>query len=207
MDIGGREVDTRHPLEIAMDNTAYDQNKVYLEKRMSKDYVDELQREGDAYMTIKSAKEAKLARARMDELAEKYHQLAAALKNADVKDDDGDHSDHEDVHLSEYNGEVYVKDDRSKKEEKFQSWHDACNYVESLHGDERFESHDAAREDEDKHEDDDKDKHEREDKRRDAEDKEDDDLDEGTREAHRLANIIRSSSTRTVAKHAKDINF
>lgn len=205
MERGGREVDTRPFMEIAMDNTAYDQNKVSFEKRMPKDYVDELQREGDAYMSIKSVKEAKLAMARANELAQRYMQVMASLKNADVKDDDGDHSDHEDIRITEYNGEVRVRDDRSKHEEKFDSWHDACDYVESLHGDERFEDHDAARRDD---EDDEDDRHDRKDRKRDAEDKDDDDLDYG-KEAHRLAEMIRATSTasRSSAKHAKDIRF
>lgn len=211
MEIGGREVDTRALMDIALSDTAYDYNTVKFNKVLADDYVRDLDKEGEAYVKVLSVKEAKAIKSRMDQVAKDYLTLKAMLKKADVKDDDGDHSDHEDIHMSEYDGKVVVKDDQSKHEEHFDSWKDACDYVLALHEDERFVDK-GAREDEDddlddheskRHDDDDD--HDDDHRGRRHDDDDDDDHDERAKKAEQVAAIIRTRQSN--ARHAKKYQF
>lgn len=209
MEIGGREVDTRNLLDVAMSDTDYDHNSVKINRRMSDNYLRELEKEGDTYMKVLSVKEAKALRAKMEQAGKDYVTLRAALERADVKDDDGDHSDHEDIRMNEWKGEVYVRDDRSNHEEKFSSWKDACDYVLALHEDERFVDKDAKRDDDDddRH---DRDDHRAEDRHHDDRDERDDDLDDRERrdrekKAELTAAIIRNR--KSAGRHAVGYDF
>lgn len=211
MEINGREVDRRALEEIAFGDTDYDHNRVHFETRMTEADLRNIEKTGDTYMNISSTRDASMLKKMASEHAAALLKIADIMEQADVKDDDGDHSDHEDIQLHEYKGDVYVKDDRTKHEEKFDSWRAAVEYVMSLHGDERFMEGDASAEadrDAEDHHKDDEDRHEdhadhREDDKHKREDDEWDDKD--TEDAKRKANIIRNVYGKSAsAKTAKN---
>ena len=108
------EYDLRNPwLKAAEEDNAYGQNEI-------KTDIDD-EEEEENFMKSSAGMYAR----------------EAAKRLADVKDDEGRHSDSEFLHIAEYDGNVYVRDDREKTENKFDSWADALEYISELHGDEK----------------------------------------------------------------------
>ncbi|MBQ1803775.1 MAG: hypothetical protein II014_00690 [Bifidobacteriaceae bacterium] len=104
-------------LKNVKENNAYDQNLV-------KTNIDDDQEED--FMKSSAGMYAREAAARR-----------AYKRMADVKDDEGKRNDDEFLHISEVGGYVYVRDDKEKTENKFDSWADALEYISELHGDKK----------------------------------------------------------------------
>lgn len=104
-------------LKAAEEDNAYDQNEI-------KTDIDDDEEEN--FMKSSAGMYAREAAARK-----------AAKRMADVKDDEGKRDDSEFLHIAEYDGNVYVRDDREKTENKFDSWADALEYISELHGDKK----------------------------------------------------------------------
>lgn len=127
------ENDLSNPwLKAAEEDNAYDQNEI------KTDINDDEEEEN--FMKSSAGMYAREAAARK-----------AAKRMADVKDDEGKRDDSEFLHIAEYDGNVYVRDDREKTENKFDSWADALEYISELHGDKKALEDDL---DEDKDDDD-----------------------------------------------------
>ena len=107
-------------LQQAADNNAYDTNLV--KTNIPDDREDDFMRSSAGmYARREAARRA----------------YANWKRMADVKDDEGMHDDHEYLHISEDGGFVYVRNDRDKSENKFDSWADALDYIASLHEDDK----------------------------------------------------------------------
>ena len=134
-DISGREVDFRKIQDIAAESTGYAKNYVKVNtENLSEAQKDNLINGNGAYMLTKE--EASKRALRAAKLALAYKKIAEEAD--DVKDDEGMHSDGEYIHIDKHGDEWLVHIDK-EPEQKFDSLHEAIDYVMTMHGDDRFE--------------------------------------------------------------------
>ena len=153
-EISGREVDFRKIQDIAAESEGYAKNYVKVDTSNLTERDKENMANGNgAYMLTKE--EAKKRAQHAAKLALAYKKIAedAEKREDDVKDDEGAHSDGEFMRIDKHGDEYIVHIDK-EPEQKFDSLHEALDYVMTMHGDDRFEKDvtDKAEEDKDEEE-------------------------------------------------------
>ena len=134
-EISGREVDFRKIQDIAAESAGYAKNYVKVDtENLSEAQKDNLINGNGAYVMTKE--EASKRAKHMAQLALAFKKIAEEAD--DVKDDEGMHSDGEFIHIDKHGDEYLVHIDK-EPEQKFDSLHEALDYVLTMHGDDRFE--------------------------------------------------------------------
>ena len=116
--------------EVLNAGTAYDKNYVTVKDvTLTKPLMDDLMEGNGGYVKVNKTEAIRKAKA-YQAMARKYAMLA---RRADVKDDEGDHDDHEFMHIDHYGDEWVVKA-TGGIEKHFDNEDEAVDYLLSLHG-------------------------------------------------------------------------
>ena len=144
-EISGREVNFDKIQDIASQSEGYAKNTVKVDVSNYTDAQKENLMNGNGGYVMSREEAAKRA-THAAKLALAYKKMAEEAD--DVKDDEGDHSDGEFIHIDKH-GDEFIVHINDEPEQKFDSWHEALDYCMTMHGDDRFEKDVTDKEEED----------------------------------------------------------